>query len=67
MALKIDEDAEKNKVEGMSVEEAEDDFAKNQQKVIHLLLEQVLHVDTSIPRVLKGDFTELLASTFNKD
>ena len=29
MAIKIDEDAEKNKVEGMSVEEAEDDFAKN--------------------------------------
>ena len=44
----------------MTVEEAEDDFAKNQQKVIQMLIEQVIHVDTSIPRVLKGDFSELI-------
>ena len=59
---KINDDAVQNQQVGMSVEEAENDYNHNQNKVIGMLLEQVFKVDCEIPRTLKGDFAELLAS-----
>ena len=59
MEAKINADGEKNQSVGMSVEEAETDFGRNKNKVIDLLIQSVLNVDCSIPRTLRGDFSEL--------
>ena len=40
----------------MDVIEAE--FNENKQRVIEMLIENCMHVDTSIPRVVRGKFDE---------
>ena len=46
----------------MTIAQAKDDFVNNKDAVIQLLINAICKVDCEIPRVLKGDFTELLAT-----
>ena len=36
----------------------EDDFQANKDEVVEMLINNVLNVDVSIPRVVKGDFED---------
>ena len=53
----IDAEAAKNTVE-MDFSIIEREFEDNKHKVIDLLIDNVINVDISIPRVVRGNFEE---------
>lgn len=56
LKAKIEKEANEGKTELVSMDRIEDDYHNNRDKVVELLVRNVLSVNIEIPKVVKGTF-----------